>query len=185
MLDVWSCQSHCVIQKSLRCLVYCWWIDTKLWKLIIQTPVISLLRAENNEHGVQHPLFRNPTFNLRQLYQYSQPHYELSVCLWSLKQHCEQYLLSLLVMPSILSNENYGTPKCKGLWKFKMGLLNQRRSCLSLYNQNTAEQDLLTVLFQGKAMRGTPFKKQFSLTWCHDVMSRNTQNLTNAAREPA
>lgn len=72
-------------------------------KIIIYTPVISLLFEENNEHTLQH-------LNPGKLYQYSQLHYELSVFHSSLKQHCEKYLFSAL-MPSLLSNENCGIPK--------------------------------------------------------------------------
>lgn len=79
-------------------------------KIIIYTPVISLLFEENNEHTLQH-------LNPRKLYQYSQLHYELSVFHSSLKQHCEKYLFSAL-MPSLLSS------KSKGLWEFKKGLVH-------------------------------------------------------------
>lgn len=99
-------------------------------------PLLFLSCVENNEHRLQYFLSRNQMFNPRQLYQYSQLHYQLSVCHSSLKQHCEKYLFSRPVMPSILSNETVGrqNPKdCGSLrrdWYIKVGVV-----CCFLYNR--------------------------------------------------
>lgn len=96
--------------------------------------MLAIFLARKIMNTLQHFLPWNPTLNPRQLYQYSQPYYELSVCQPSLKQHCEKYRFRWCHL--------YSQMKMMG---------DQRRCCLLLSLQpslqNTIEQEPLTVLF--------------------------------------